>query len=72
MEQIEFKIDGQVYEVEEADGTFSVVQDSVFIGQMYKEKDSGWSWESAEGGFSDNFPWSEIGKKIDKHIANMA
>lgn len=72
MEQIEFTIDGQLYEVEESEGTFSVVQDSVFIGQLYREKGNSWSWESAEGGFTDNYPWAEIGKKIDKHIANLA
>lgn len=72
MEQIEFKIDGQLYEVEEAEGTYSVVQDSVFIGQMYKEKGDEWSWETAEGKISDEYPWAELGKKIDKHLVNLS
>jgi len=72
MEQIEFKIDGQLYEVEELEGTYSVVQDSVFIGQMYREKDKGWAWEVNEGGAFANFPWKEIAAKIDKHLVNLA
>ena len=70
MEIIEFRIDDKVYTIEEVEGKYEVVVDSHFIGEMYKEKNKGWSWEMASE-VEGTYPWEEIGKKIDKHIENM-
>lgn len=69
METIDFTINGQVYSAEETEGMYSIVLDATFIGQMYKES-KGWSWEEANTGSAD-YPWTEIGKKIDKHLQNL-
>lgn len=70
METIEFTIDGRIFTAEETEGMYSIVQNATFIGQMYKEKNIGWSWESPEN-INDDYPWPEIGQKIDKHLANL-
>jgi|GEM_PF-1170130 len=70
METIEFTINGQVYTAEENEGMYSVVLGATFIGQMYKEKKIGWSWEAPHK-VDDEHPWEEIGKKIDKHLSNL-
>ena len=71
METIEFTINGKIYTAEETEGMYSIVQDAMFIGQMYKEKNKGWSWEGPEGR-DENQPWGEIAGKIDKHLSNLA
>jgi hypothetical protein len=69
MEVIEFTIDGEVYTAEETEGMFSIVRDSTFIGQMYKES-KGWSWEEPTRE-DHQYPWNEIAEKLDKHLANL-
>ncbi|WP_207427444.1 hypothetical protein [Pedobacter sp. SYSU D00535] len=70
METIEFTIDGKVYTADESEGKYSIVQNSEFIGQMYKEP-KGWSWEGPDR-IDHHHPWEEIGRKIDKHLQNLA
>jgi hypothetical protein len=70
MEIIEFTINGKVYTAEETEGMYSIVSEAKFIGQMYKEKTNGWSWEGPTR-INKNHPWIEIGQKIDKHISNL-
>jgi len=69
METIDFTINGQVYSAEETEGMYSIVLDARFIGQMYKEN-NGWSWEGAPD-VKNDYPWQEIGQKIDKHLQNL-
>lgn len=70
METIEFTIDGKIYTAEETEGMYSIVLNATFVGQMYKEKKNGWSWEGPES-INNDHPWEEIGRKIDKHLANL-
>ena len=70
METIEFTINGQVYTAEETEGMYSIVRGATFIGQMYKEKNNGWSWEEPTRE-DHSYPWREIGEKIDKHLSNL-
>ncbi len=70
METIEFTINGQIFTAEESEGMYSIVLDAKFIGQMYREKNKGWSWEGPDR-LDVNYPWTEIGQKIDKHLENL-
>ena len=49
---------------------YSIVRDATFIGQMYKEKNKGWTWEGPTR-ISKDHPWQTIGEKIDKHLSNL-
>lgn len=69
METLDFTINGLMYTAEETEGMYSIVFDATFIGQMYREN-NGWSWEEATAG-NTNYPWKEIGEKIDKHLQNL-
>jgi hypothetical protein len=70
METIEFTINDKVYTAEETEGMYSIVLDATFIGQMYKEKNKGWTWEGPTRIEKDH-PWQKIGEKNDKHLANL-